>query len=119
VLVSPEEEGYMQKWSQEVDLQWQKLEKSAGTQHRNSTPTALPEFMTLHIKAGKKEKVSPRDIVGAIVAETGLAAGDIGKIEVHDHFSYVALPYAQGQSIAEKLSAGKIKGRRIRVTVVK
>jgi ATP-independent RNA helicase DbpA len=117
VLISPEEEGYMQKWNQEVNLQWQKLEKASGTQHRNSAQAALPEFMTLHIKAGKKEKVSPGDIVGAIVAEAGLAAGQIGKIEIHDHFSYVAVPHEQGKSIAEKLSAGKIKGRKIRVTV--
>jgi ATP-independent RNA helicase DbpA len=117
VLLSPEEEGYMQKWSQEINLDWKKLEKPSATQARSNPATTAPEFLTLHIKAGKKEKVSPGDIVGAIVTVTGLAAGDIGKIEVHDHFSYVAVPYAQGKRIAEQLSNGKIKGKRIRVTV--
>jgi ATP-independent RNA helicase DbpA len=118
-LLSPEEEGYMQKWAQDIDLQWKKLDKPSATQTRSNPETAAPEFLTLHIKAGKKEKVSPGDIVGAIMAETGLAAAQIGKIEVHDHFSYVAVPYAEGKIIAEKLSNGKIKGKKTRVTLVK
>jgi ATP-dependent RNA helicase DbpA len=116
-LLSPEEEGYMQKWNQEVDLQWKKLEKPTATQARNTPATSAPEFITLHIKAGKKEKISPGDIVGAIMAETGLAAAQIGKIEIHDHFSYVAVPYTAGKTIANRLSEAKIKGRKIRVTV--
>jgi ATP-independent RNA helicase DbpA len=118
-LLSAEEEGYMQKWSQEINLEWKKLERPSATQSRNNLENASPEFLTLHIKAGKKEKISPGDIVGAIMAETGLAAAQIGKIEVHDHFSYVAVPYAEGKTIAEKLSNGKIKGKKTRVTLVK
>ncbi|MDO1447500.1 DEAD/DEAH box helicase [Rhodocytophaga aerolata] len=119
VLLSPEEEGYMQKWSQDVHLQWKKLDTSAPAQARNLSEVHTPEFLTLHIKAGKKEKISPRDIVGAIMAEAGLSASEIGKIEVHDHYSYVAVPYTQGKDILDKLNTGKIKGRKIRVTVVK
>lgn len=118
-LLSSEEESYMQRWNQNINLQWRKLEKPTTSQVANTLDAATPEFVTLHVKAGKKEKISPGDIVGAIMAETGLAAAQIGKIEVHDHFSYVAVPYAEGKTIAEKLSNGKMKGRKIRVTLVK
>jgi ATP-independent RNA helicase DbpA len=46
----------------------------------------------LHISAGKKDKISPRDIVGALIAEAGLKMEQIGKIEVLERFTYVAVP---------------------------
>lgn len=71
---------------------------------------------TLFISGGRKEKVRPGDILGALTGEAGgLAASDVGKIEIHDHFAYVAVARSVAARALASLEAGKIKGRRFRV----
>jgi ATP-independent RNA helicase DbpA len=75
---------------------------------------------TLFISGGRKDKVRPGDILGALTGEAGgLKASDIGKIEIHDRFSYVAISRRVSQHAFEKLKEGKIKGRRFRVERVR
>lgn len=119
LFVSETEEAYMQRWQQVKAIPWRTLKTAKRLKSRDIVETASPEYITLHVKAGKKEKVSAGDIVGALVALADLQATQIGKIEVHDHFCYVAVPFQAGKSIAEKLNAGKIKGRKIKVSVVR
>ncbi|MCP2044571.1 ATP-independent RNA helicase DbpA [Pontibacter sp. HSC-36F09] len=82
-------------------------------------PESTEAFATLHINAGRKDKLSPRDIVGALIAAAGLKADQIGRIEVQDKASYVAIPADRAQEIVEALTTGKIKGRKFRVGLVK
>lgn len=75
---------------------------------------------TLVIAAGRKDKMRPGDILGALTGEAGnLKGADIGKIEIHDRFSYVAVSQSIANLALERLQAGKIKGRKIRVHLVK
>ncbi|MHC2992565.1 RNA helicase [Pontibacter sp. HJ8] len=83
-----------------------------------ATPEVAEDFTTLHINAGRKDKLSPRDIVGALIAEAGLKADQIGKIEVQDKASFVAVPTSHSQHIVTALGNGKIKGRKFRVSIV-
>ena len=47
---------------------------------------------TLYVSGGRKDKMRPGDILGALTGEAGGFKGtDIGKIEIHDRFSYVAI----------------------------
>jgi ATP-independent RNA helicase DbpA len=74
---------------------------------------------TLRISGGRKQKVRPSDILGALTGEAGgLAGDDIGKIEIHDNFSYVAVVKHKSKKAERGLSNGKIKGRRFRVQIV-
>ena len=78
------------------------------------------EMQTLYIGGGRKEKVRPGDILGALTGEAGgLEASDIGKIEIHDRFSYVAITRSIAESVVTKLRNGKIKGKKFRVEIVK
>ncbi|MGK5087372.1 ATP-dependent RNA helicase DbpA [Bdellovibrionota bacterium FG-2] len=71
---------------------------------------------TLYIAGGRKQKMRPGDILGALTGEAGgLQAADIGKIEIHDHFSYVAVAKEVAQTAVQRLSDGRIKGRKFRV----
>lgn len=74
---------------------------------------------TLHINAGKKEKISRGDILGFIAANSqGLVqATDIGRINVAPHYSLVAVPAATAHALAAILSAARLKSRRVRVTL--
>lgn len=75
---------------------------------------------TLYISGGRKDKVRPGDILGALTGEAGkLDAADIGKIEIHDHFAYVAVTKKIASLALERLNQGKIKGRKFHVKMVR
>jgi ATP-dependent RNA helicase DbpA len=93
---------------------------------RGKTPAAaqLPKLDakmdTLRLSGGRKDKLRPGDILGALTGEAGgLAGTDVGKIEIHDKFSYVAVAKNMSKRAAESLSAGRIKGKRFKVELVR
>jgi ATP-independent RNA helicase DbpA len=77
----------------------------------------MPAFMrTLYISGGRKNKVRPGDILGALTGDAGGFKGEeIGKIEIHDYFSYVAIRHEIAKKAMTTLQNGRIKGRKFRV----
>jgi ATP-dependent RNA helicase DbpA len=74
------------------------------------------KMATLFIGGGRKQKVRPADLLGALTGEAGrLSAQDVGKIEIHDHFSYVAVSENLIDVILKRLRNGLIKGKRFRI----
>ncbi len=74
---------------------------------------------TLHINAGRKEKISRGDVVGFLVANGGLAASEIGRIDVADHQILVAVPREKARSVVVAVAPFKLKNKRVRVTQMK
>ena len=75
---------------------------------------------TLRIAGGRKQKMRPGDILGALTGEAGgLSGNDIGKIEIHDNFSYVAVAKSVSRRAQQSLSNGKIKGKKFVVALIK
>ena len=75
---------------------------------------------TLYISAGRKDKMRPGDILGALTGEAGgLNASDVGKIEIHDHLAYVAVSRRVVKVALQRLREGRIKGRRHRIDWVR
>jgi ATP-independent RNA helicase DbpA len=75
---------------------------------------------TLSISAGRKDKMRPGDILGALTGEAGgLSASDVGKIEIQDRLSYVAVARRVARAAFQALSEGRIKGRKHRIERVK
>ncbi len=71
---------------------------------------------TLIILEGRKNKMRPGDILGALTGDAGgLKGEDIGKIEIHDFFSYVAVAKKLASTALMRLQNGRIKGRKVRV----
>ncbi len=77
-----------------------------------------PPRVTLCIAGGRKEKVRPGDILGALTGEAGLPGDVVGKIVIQDFQSFVAVDTAMARKALRGLEAGRIKGRRFRVRVV-
>jgi ATP-independent RNA helicase DbpA len=78
------------------------------------------EWETLLISAGRKDKMRPGDILGALTGEAGgLKATDVGKIEILDRWSYVAVARRVARVAFQALSEGRIKGRRLRIERVR
>ena len=75
----------------------------------------LAPMKTLVIDAGRRDKLRPGDILGALTGDAGLVARDIGKIDVFATRAYVAITRALANKALERLRAGKIKGRNFRV----
>jgi ATP-independent RNA helicase DbpA len=74
---------------------------------------------TLRLSGGRKDKLRAGDILGALTGEAGgLRGSDVGKIEIHDRFSFVAVTKSASQKALSSLRAGRIKGRRFRVDLV-
>lgn len=79
------------------------------------TSTMQTQMRSICIDAGKKEKVRPGDIVGALINEADLTQDQIGKIDQLDHLTYVALPRELAQNIHKKLKNRPIKGKIFRI----
>ena len=75
-----------------------------------------PLMATLHFTAGKKEKISKGDIVGFLTQKGGLAADEIGLIEVKDHYSYAAVARNMAHETLRRLRDEKIKGKKVKIS---
>ncbi|MEO7360223.1 MAG: DbpA RNA binding domain-containing protein, partial [Gemmatimonadaceae bacterium] len=69
----------------------------------------------LWVGAGRKAKLRPGDLVGAIANEVGIDAGVIGSIQIADGYSTVEVPEEIAEDIIEALRNTTIKGRRVNV----
>ncbi len=78
-------------------------------------PVMQPPNTTLQISAGKKQKIRPGDILGALTGEDGVPGKQVGKIHVADNWAYVAVHRSAGKAALKKLGNGKLKGRSFRV----
>lgn len=104
-----------------------RLEAYLGAElEKRSLPAALPPgttgyappMATLQIGAGKKQKLRPGDILGALTSAGGIAGADVGKITIGDSSAFVAVSRRAADAALEKLSQGKLKGRSFRVRLV-
>ncbi|MFZ9000879.1 MAG: ATP-dependent RNA helicase DbpA [Bacteriovoracaceae bacterium] len=74
-----------------------------------------PIMTSLFIGGGKKDKLRPGDIAGAIVGESGIDFKDIGDILISNIVSYVAIKSELANLVCDKLKDGKIKNRKFKV----
>ncbi len=72
------------------------------------------DFRTILILGGKKQKIRAGDILGTLIATVGLQKDDVGKIDILDFVSYVAIKKDLAKLSFEKLSKNKIKGKYFR-----
>lgn len=84
---------------------------------KNADPLRA-RYVTLHINAGKKEKISRGDVVGLLCQKGGLSADQIGKIDVSDHQILVAVDHDHADKVLKAVAGEKIKGKRVRITRV-
>ena len=78
----------------------------------------LPPMATLQIVGGRKDKIRPGDVLGALTGDAGFAGSQIGKISVNEFSTYVAVDRQIANEAVKRLSAGKIKGKRVKVRLM-
>ena len=78
-----------------------------------------PQMVTIQLDAGRKNKVRPGDILGALTGDAGLMGSQIGKIDIFDMSSYVAVERTALRQAMNYLAQGKVKGRSIRARKIR
>jgi ATP-dependent RNA helicase DbpA len=75
-------------------------------------------MVTLQILGGRKEKIRAGDVLGALTKDAGCAASQVGKINVNEFATYVAVDRKIGTQATAKLNAGSIKGKSVKVRLL-
>jgi ATP-independent RNA helicase DbpA len=91
--------------------EWHEL---GALQNANNSPL-VPPMVTLQILGGRKEKIRPGDVLGALTGEAGFTREQVGRITVTDQSTYVAVARNIARDAVRKLSAGKVKGKTVKV----
>jgi ATP-independent RNA helicase DbpA len=94
-----------------IEPEWHDLE---SLQSADNSPL-VPPMVTLQIFGGRKEKIRPGDVLGALTGEAGFTREQVGKITVTDMSTYVAVVRDIAKVAVKKLSAGKVKGKTVKV----
>jgi ATP-independent RNA helicase DbpA len=75
-------------------------------------------MITIQILGGRKEKIRAGDVLGALTGEAGFAAAQVGKINVTEFSTYVAVERGIGQQVTAKLNSGRIKGKSVKARLM-
>ncbi len=94
-----------------IEPEWHDLE----TLKNDDESPLVPGMVTLQILGGRKEKIRPGDVLGALTGEAGFTREQVGKITVMDQTTYVAIARNVANEAVRKLSSGKIKGKKVKV----
>ena len=115
-LASMNEMGYVGKIEQLQgrESDWHSLSELTPA----SKESLVPAMTTVHIQGGRKEKIRPGDVLGALTADLGYTREQVGKINVNEWSTYVAVDRDIAQQVASRLNDGKIKGKSVKVRVL-
>jgi ATP-independent RNA helicase DbpA len=91
--------------------EWHSLD---SLKSENNAPL-VPPMVTLQILGGRKEKIRAGDVLGALTGEAGFTREQVGKITVTDMSTYVAVVRSIAREAVKRLSAGKVKGKTVKV----
>ena len=94
-----------------IEPEWHEL----GALQSDDDSALIPPMVTLQILGGRKEKIRPGDVLGALTGEAGFTREQVGKITVTDQSTYVAITRNIAHEAVRKLSAGKVKGKTVKV----
>jgi len=93
---------------------WHKLDELKPA----SQEPLLPPMTTLQILGGRKEKIRPGDVLGALTGEAGYTREQIGKINVTEFCTFVAVERSIAAQAVARLNAGKVKGKSVKARLV-
>ena len=78
-----------------------------------------PQFQTIYISGGKKNKLNKIDIVGFFSQKGKLEKGDLGLIEVKDFISFAAVKFNKVKDLLHAIKDEKMKGKKFKIEVAR
>jgi len=97
-----------------TEVEWHPL----SDLHPASKQPLLPPMATLQILGGRKDKIRPGDVLGALTGEAGFTSAQVGKITVTESTTYVAVERRIAHEAQRRLSEGKVKGKSVKVRIL-
>lgn len=85
----------------------------------NTTLPKPPEFQTIYISGGKKNKLNKIDVVGFFSQKGKLEKGDLGLIEVKDFISFAAVKFNKVKELLHNIKDEKMKGKKFKIEVAR
>jgi superfamily II DNA/RNA helicase len=79
---------------------------------------ALPEWSTLFVSGGRKDKISKGDVAGLFFKQGNLSKEDLGVIELKTDCAFVGVKTATLEKLLPKVNNMKLKEKKVRVTVI-
>jgi ATP-independent RNA helicase DbpA len=115
-LVSMDEMGRVGQLEQALGFtsEWEPL---SGLRDTGQGPLQ-PPMRTVQILGGRKEKIRPGDVLGALTKDMGFDGAQIGKINVNEFSTYVAVQAGIAAQVLRKLSGGKVKGKSVKARLM-
>ncbi|HSH68166.1 MAG TPA: helicase-related protein, partial [Bacteroidia bacterium] len=83
---------------------------------KNKLPE-IPQWCTVYIAAGKKDKINKMDIVGMLLQKGKLNKEELGLIEVLDHASYAAVKQDKVEEMLKRIKNEKIKNKSVKIGI--
>ena len=77
-----------------------------------------PPMRTLQIVGGRKEKIRKGDVLGALTKDLGYSGAQIGRIDINEFSTYVAVEQSIADEVMRKLAGAKIKGRGVKLRLM-
>jgi superfamily II DNA/RNA helicase len=80
---------------------------------------APPDFQTLYISGGRKNKLNKVDIVGFFTQKGALEKGELGRIDVQDFMSFAAVKTTKVATLLARIGPEKMKGKKYKIEVAR
>ena len=123
-LAAPNEKKWVKliEEYQQAQAEWHPLAELGD----DTFPDGPAPMLTLAIAGGKKDKLRPGDLLGALTGDAGLHKDQVGKIQIGEFFSYVALDRRVAEEAFARLNGGNplgpefgtVKGRNFKMRFV-
>jgi ATP-independent RNA helicase DbpA len=123
-LAAPNEKKWVKliEEYQQVEAEWHPLAELGD----DTFPDGPAPMLTLAIAGGKKDKLRPGDLLGALTGDAGLHKDQVGKIQIGEFFSYVALDRRVAEEAFARLNGGNplgpefgtVKGRNFKMRFI-
>jgi ATP-dependent RNA helicase DeaD len=104
-----------------TDSRGERGERSEGRERTGGRDNSRrdPNMARLFLNLGKKDRIRPNDIVGAIAGETGVSGKNIGGIDIFDNFSFVDVPMKDAEHVIKVMKTNTIKGKAVNMELSK
>ncbi len=111
-FVEPKEQHRLDAINEFVDGNFKT--KSPNIGKPGNLKQLLPQMVTLSINGGRKNKISPKDILGALTAKDGIKGSQVGKIDRLDNLTFVAVSRKVASQALDLMQNHPIKGRKFK-----
>ncbi|MFC7790422.1 DEAD/DEAH box helicase [Microbacterium sp. MAHUQ-60] len=115
LLLDPERDELSRAVQRDNRPPRERSERGGDRDHAPRERRGRGDYAAYRIEVGRRHRVEPRQIVGALANEGGLGRDDFGAIAIKPDFSIVELPVNLDAGVLEKLRDTRISGRLIEI----